>query len=385
MLKRSWFEYPIAVVWDLMHTHDGFKILEWQSHGISGYSGWDSIHKASLERVVDSISNTVHFSERDYPFVISEANRHKGISASFLGLDIPNMFPKQKTYAATLSGGLAQQVIKDFPNSDYVVLKTPIEAEGKGVFFATPANVVNYEHYPELTKIFGESTIHGVTFPFNCRGHFIVQEGLKPIPLRVWNHEAGALEFCLPSIRLVATIEPLNQSLCWHFHGAYYKLPSQFFANEDDAVQTHIGADDKTPILSKIDGGRGAKSIDPKVFKSLCEEMETGLTPLFERVRQEGPEDFVLRVLQSDNPGDHVSAVEFLMRYSRTREADLSRLKHKTQETLVRAVNANPLLYAFIQRCNPEWANNFEAPKAGGLLSQIPTSSYGSLFGALYQ
>lgn len=385
------FEYPITVVWDLMRPQCGSKFLEWQSHP-SGYSGWDAIYKDSLERRVDQIRGAVAHYEMQYPFVIAESNKNKAITSTFLGPDIPHMFPKQKTYAVTLSGQLAEQMTRDFWDSPYIVIKTPRDSGGQGVYFANHQDITSYsdEEPNALSAIFGSRTINGKRFPFSLRGHVVAQEGLKPMPLPISFRKGGIsrTHFVLPTIRMVATIEPLkNRELRWHFHGAYYKLPDKSFASEESAMNADIHAKDSTAILSRVYDGHGSRAIPDAVFHEICEEIEAGLTPLFQKIRDVTPEDFALRALRSDNPGDHVSAVEFLMCYSRKRGADLSKLKPETREALVKAVEANPLLFAHIQYNDEEWSETFSYPQRTGLLKEANISNplYGSLFGGLYR
>lgn len=389
-MSKSYFEYPIAIVWDLMHTYEGAKILEWQNHP-SSYYGWDSLHKESLERRVSSFPNAVSHDTRHYPFVIKAANDDKAIMSSFLGADIPNMFPKQKTYTATMEGGLGQKVIEDFPDSKYLVLKTPRDAGGRGVYFTNNASIKNCDNNPKLAIMFGASVIQDINFPFGNRRHFIAQEGLKPIPvaISVKKGENFSRQFCLPTIRLVSTIEPLkDRTFRWHIHGAYYKLPAVSFKSEEDAFNEEINALESRAVLSKVfDENGGSRSVPDKVLSEICDQMEAGLRPLFERVRQESPQGFVLRALQSENPADHVSAVEFLLNYHEERQMNLLTLKPEVQEAVAKAVHNNPLLFGMLQKRNAEWSAQFTRPPMEGLLSMIrvPDENFGDVMGGLYR
>lgn len=338
------FETPITLVWDLMDTPQGVKILEWQQHP-SSYMGWDALNSTRLETKIRRSRGRDGSVSSNYPPVISHSNVNKAVSASFLGPDIPTMFPQQKTYTATINGNLIDQVSADFNNSDCVVIKVPAESGGAGVFFATPNEISHAAGSLPLSAIFGKRTVKGTVYPFSTLGHFVVQEAVRPNPIYSYG------SYYLPTIRLVASIVPLpdQKDFRWHFHGAYYKLPRNSFRSEDAAHNLKMCAKNRSDILSQARRDKGSGRVPKDVFKRVCSQMRIGLTPLFQKIRTGDWEDFVLRSLESDHLGDHVSAMQFLTRNR------LLPQREDIRQAWKRAVEMNPLQIAAIQNRFPKW------------------------------
>ncbi len=345
---------PFDFVWDLMHTDDGIKVLEFQSAAVSGFSGWKKVTGQSMKRkIADFRKANGYRNGTSCGFMRAVCDR-KNFMGSFLGPEIPQIFPKQKVYAYYPGNNIRAQIANDFGDSNGLVFKISKSAKANGVFFGS-ATDISPKNNKELARFFNTQTKGAFgTHNIPLTGHFLVQEGIIPKPV-----EAAGTWF-LPTTRLAGTALPKQDgSVRWVFHGAYHKLPTKGYESEDEAKSHKISATGKNKIISKVKFSIGACAVDENTLEVICQQLSNAVGPVLKKLTQSTSKPFILKAFNSDNRGDRVSAVTYLC--CPYRDIDNPMTDPELREPLLLEVRENPYAYAYvINQKNIPWREDIE-------------------------
>ncbi len=303
------FKEAITLVWDLMDTPDGIKILEMQPFYGSRFSGHFLGHRDFSRYVQLAHMNKFRDSRSienlsDDPF-IRAVSLGKSLNEIFLGAASAGLYPKQKTYAAGKDPELITTILDDFSGVDSIVLKQNSGCRAEGVYVI---------HRDELSQ----SMIDRMYYLHNQEdllSLFTVQEAVKPSPIAVtkwWKKP-----YVLPVTRIVASINPEpDGKLTWLFHGGYNKCPPSRFWTKKGAETAVFKEKDREKIVSDIKQG-GGQPLPDKRFEDICQQLETGLTPVFSKIAQYGSTPFVKEALQSSDHAHALGALEYISIWER--------------------------------------------------------------------
>jgi len=289
-----------TVVLDVMDTHDGVKIMEFQQLGHCALGGYYSVYGNDLGSKV----NKYYYPDIHMPYEVHHPLLkficdNKGAMGAFVTPYARHLFPKQKVYAFGNDEYSPQKILKDFPDTEAFVFKEPEQYNGAGVFIVSREELVRANRRDNIAVFFRQKR---QKYPKS--GLFLVQEAVRPKPVETPNGFKGM--HGLPTIRVVMTICPRpNDEIEFVFHGGYYKFPDAKL----DLTQTDITISSKTEFQLKSNcRSGGAGKIGASDYQNICDQIEGGLSPFFRTLIEEDHQRMVVDRIMNDNLGDRIAA-----------------------------------------------------------------------------
>lgn len=309
--------FPTTMIFDVMDTSDGVKILE-LGHGSSGQTGFKHVYGHNVSGIVDDFFNRHNLRRSSDNDLLSACFHNKACTAAFLGSITPEIFPNQRLFAPTPGQIHCLDDVKTHFQGRPVVLKTPSEAEGQGVFFWNNGIV------PEKNSNEGDDREIRISFmgcenredverygviPAHYGGFMVAQEQLTPRPIKVEEH------WLLPTTRIFATVIPEPKGrIEWEIHGMYHKLPDRAYASAQDAFSAAASGHKRDLILSNVSGRFISAPVPPENAADISAQITQAMTPVMSRLSEEGDRPFITNALKSDNPADQLAAVLYMGR-----------------------------------------------------------------------
>jgi hypothetical protein len=305
-----------TVVLDVMNTHEGVKIMEFQQLGHCALGGYYSAYGQDLFTKVNNYYHPDGYMSYDvhHPLLKFICD-NKGAMGAFVTPYASHLFPKQKVYAFGNDEYSPAKILKEFPEIEAFVFKEPEQYNGHGVFIVSREELARANNRDKIARFFRQRR---QKHPKS--GLFLVQEAVRPKPVETPNGFGGT--HGLPTIRVVMTVCPRPEGkIEFVFHGGYYKFPDAKL----DLAKTDIQISSKTEFQLKSNClSGGSCKISDSDYQNICDQIEIGLSPFFRVLMDEDHQRMVIDHIMSDNLGDRVAAAMFVHKqFERDRPYDI--------------------------------------------------------------